>query len=324
MYRVLVAMLAVFATTRAAPAMAQPTGTYPSRVIRIVSPFPPGGNTDRIARLIGLEMGKTFGQNVLVENRAGGGGIVGTDAVAKSAPDGHTMGIIISAHAVHPAMHAKLPYDAAADFTPISLLLRVPNLITVHPSLPVRSLGELLDLARKRPAEMVYATAGVGSATHLSGELLDAMAKTKMTPVHYKGGGPAVQDLIGGQIPMSINNLNVTLPFVRAGRVRAMAVTSPLRSPVLPDTPAVAETVPGYQIGEWYMMIGPKNMPREVVAKIQGEIARILNEPALKARFLKEEGVELVGGTSDEAAALLKAELARWPDFVRKLGIKAE
>ncbi|MCC6472454.1 MAG: tripartite tricarboxylate transporter substrate binding protein, partial [Burkholderiales bacterium] len=294
---------ACLAAVAAGPAAAQTS--YPTRIIRIISPFPPGGNTDRMARIIGAEMTRTWGQNVVVENRAGGGGIVGTEVIARAPADGHTMGIIISSHAVHPALHSRLPFDPAADFSGLSLLLRVPHLFTAHPSLPARTLKELIDLAKRHPGKITYATAGVGTGVHLAGELLNALAKVEFTPVHYKGGGPGVQDLLGGQITMSVNNVNVTLPYVRSQRVRGLAVTSPQRTSVLPDVMAMAEMVPGYDMSEWYGMVGPKGIPRDVVLKIQGEIARILNEPKLKQMF-RDEGVDLVGGSPEEMNELIR------------------
>jgi len=297
---------------------------YPNRPIRIIVPFVAGGTTDVLARIIGQEFTRTFGQNVIVENRAGGGGVVGTSVMTKATPDGYTIGIIVSSHAVNPGLHSKLPYDSANDVVPISLLLRVPNVLAVHPAQPARTFAEFVQWAKDNPGKQVYGSSGAGTAAHLSGELIGQMLNARLTHVPYRGGATAIQDLIAGQLPASIHNVNNILPLQKTGRVRSLMVTGAKRSPVMPDVPAAAETIPGYEIIEWYGMVGPRGIPREVVRKLQAEISRMLNEPALRNRWLNEQGAEMVGGTPEEFAAFLKAELDRWPPFVRKMGIRID
>ncbi|TMI03807.1 MAG: tripartite tricarboxylate transporter substrate binding protein, partial [Betaproteobacteria bacterium] len=262
------------------------------------------------------------GQPVVVENKTGAGGIVGTNAIAQAPADGHTIGLIISAHAVHPGMDTKLPYDSASDFTAISLLCRMPNVLSVHPSLPAKNLKEFLALVRANPGKYSFASPGTGTAAHLAGELLKLRGNVDIQHVPYRGGAPAVQDLIAGQILLGFNNVNTILPFIRSGRVRPIAVTSTTRSRVLPDVAAMAEQVPDYENTEWYGMVGPKGMSREIVAKLQTEIHSVLNEPARRSRYLNELGVELIGSSAEDFDVFLKAELQRWPPLVRQLGIK--
>jgi len=310
--------LAAASLVLSATALAQ----YPTKPIRIISPSPPGGTTDVLARIIATEMTKTIGQPVFVEYKAGAGGIVGTNAIAQAPADGHTIGLINSAHAVHPGMDTKLPYDSASDFTAISLLCRMPNVLSVHPSLPAKNLKEFLALVRASPGKYSFASPGTGTAAHLAGELLKLRGNVDIQHVPYRGGAPAVQDLIAGQILLGFNNVNTILPFIRSGRVRPIAVTSTTRSLVLPDVAAMVEQVPDYENTEWYGMVGPKGMSREIVAKLQTEIRSVLNEPARRSRYLDELGVELIGSSAEDFDAFLKAELQRWPPLVRQLGIK--
>src|SRR5438552_6680140 len=312
--------LAAASLVLSATALAQ----YPTKPIRIISPSPPGGTTDVLARIIATEMTKTIGQPVFVEYKTGAGGIVGTNAIAQAPADGHTIGLINSAHAVHPGMHTKLPYDSASDFTAISLLCRMPNVLSVHPSLPAKNLKEFLALVRASPGKYSFASPGTGTAAHLAGELLKLRANVDIQHVPYRGGAPAVQDLIAGQILLGFNNVNTILPFIRSGRVRPIAVTSTTRSLVLPDVAAMAEQVPDYENAEWYGMVGPKGMSREIVAKLQTEIHGVLNDPAGRYKYLNELGVELIGSSAEYFEVFLKAELQRWPPLVRQLGIKGE
>jgi tripartite-type tricarboxylate transporter receptor subunit TctC len=297
---------------------------YPTKPIRIISPSAPGGTTDVLARIIATEMTKTISQPVIVEYKTGAGGIVGTNAIAQAPADGYTIGLINSAHAVHPGMNTKLPYDSASDFTAISLLCRVPNVLSVHPSLPARDLKEFLALVRANPGKYSFASPGTGTAAHLAGELLKLRGNVDIQHVPYRGGAPAVQDLMAGQILLGFNNVNTILPFIRSGRVRPISVTSTTRSPVLPDVAAMVEQVPDYENAEWYGMVGPKGMSKEIVAKLQAEIHRILNEPAGKAKYLNELGVELIGSAAEDFDAFLRAELQRWPPLVKQFGIKGE
>src|SRR5438876_1923859 len=295
---------------------------YPTKPIAISSPFPPGRTSDVLARTIPTEMTKTIGQPVVVEYKTGAGGIVGTNAIAQAPADGHTIGLIISAHAVHPAMDTKLPYDSASDFTAISLLCRMPNVLSVHPSLPAKNLKEFLALMRASPGKYSFASPGTGTAAHLAGELLKLRGNVDIQHVPYRGGAPAVQDLIAGPVMLGFNNVNTILPFIRSGRVRPIAVTSTTRSLVLPDVAAMAEQVADYENAEWYGMVGPKGMSREIVANLQTGTRSVLNEPARRSRYLNELGVELIGSSAEDFDVFLKAELQRWPPLVRQLGIK--
>ena len=296
---------------------------WPNRSIHIISPYPPGGTNDLLARVIATEI-TSSGQTALVENKTGAGGIIGTTAIARAPADGYVIGLIISAHAVHPGLYAKLPYDSENDFTAISLLCRVLNLLSVHPSLPAKDLREFLALVRANPGKYSFASPGTGTASHLSGELLKLRANVDIQHVPYRGGGPAIQDLTGGQILMAFGNISTALPFIRSGRLRPIAVTSATRSPALPDIPAMVEQVPNYESTDWYGMVGPKGIPNKIVAKIQAEVHRILNDPARKAKYLDELGMEFIASSPEEFEAFLKEELRRWPPLVRQLGVKAE
>src|SRR5437667_3850851 len=297
---------------------------YPTKPIRIISPFPPGGTTDVLARIIATEMTKTIGQPVVVEYKTGAGGIVGTNAIAQAPADGHTIGLMISAHAVHPGMDTKLPYDSASDFTAISLLCRVPNVLSVHPSLPAKNLKEFLALVRASPGKYSFASPGTGTAAHLAGELLKLRGNVDIQHVPYRGGAPAVQDLIAGQILLAFNNVNTILPFIRSGRVRPIAITSTTRSLVLPDVAAMAEQVPDYENTERCRSVATTGMSREIVAKLQTEVPSVLNGPARRSRYLDELGVELLGSSAEDFEVFLNAELQRSPPLVRQLVTKRE
>jgi tripartite-type tricarboxylate transporter receptor subunit TctC len=306
----------------AKPAAAQ--AAYPSRPVRLLVGFPPGGSTDIFARTIGEPLAAALGQPVVVENRGGAGGNIASDLVAKAAPDGHTLLMAISAHVTNRALYPNLTYDPVRDFTPISLVCRVPFAVLVHPSFPARSVADLLRLARERPGEIAYATAGTGSTQHLAGELLNRMAGVQLNHVGYRGGASALTDLVAGTVPVALLTTTQVLPQLREGRVRALAVTSPGRSPMFPDLPTLAESgVPGYEADVWYGVLAPAGVPAPIVGRLHAEIARILALPATRDRFAAQDAV-ILNGSPQDLAALMAAEDAKWARIIRDTGIRPD
>ncbi len=297
---------------------------FPKKPIRFIVPFGAGGGTDVLARSIGKEMSDIWKQSVVVENRAGGGGVVGTTALAQAPGDGYTIGIIISSHAVNPGLHTTLPYDSANDFTPLTSIQRFPLALAVHPSHPAKNFKEFMDYVRANPGKQVFGSAGTGTASHLAGEMINIEANVNMPHAPYRGGAAALADLLAGHITMSIHIPGIIMPHVKQGKLRVIAVTTAKRVPYWPDVQAVSEILPGFDVVEWYALAGPKNMPPEIAQKISREIARELELPSMKARFPSSEGVELSASTPEQFDAFLRAELKRWPPLVRKLGLKAE
>ena len=313
----------VFASLLAAPVTAA-AQTYPSKPIRLVSPYAPGGGTDILARLIGQKLSENLGQSVIVDNRPGGGGVIGTELVAKSPPDGYTIMLASpSPIVVAPHLHRKLAYKPLQDLAPITLISVVPALLIAHPSLPAKSVKELVALARSRPGQLTFSSSGNGGTGHLAGEMLKMMTGVDMIHVPYRGTGPATIAVLSGEVSLSFGNIIATLPYVKGGRLRALAVTTPERSPVLPDVPAVAETLPGYSAGPWYGVLAPAGTPPEIVARLNQEIVKILRSPEVKQN-LSSEGADPVGSTPAEFAALLRAETERWGKVVKAAGVKAQ
>ena len=307
-----------------APALGVRAQVYPARPIRFVVPFPPGAATDTVTRILGAKMTESWGQPVLVENRPGATGMVGAAVVAKSAPDGYTLVNVISSHVVHPSLVLKVPFDPIADFTPVIMLMRSPNLFCVNLALPVHSIAELVANAKANPGRLSFGATGVGGSNHLTGELFKIAAQVDIQAVPYKGAAPAISDAIGGQIPMVISTIASVGPMVRAGRLRALAVSSARRDPGFPDVPTLAESgYPGFDASEWWAILGPAGMPAEVVAKLNAEIDRIMKLPDVKARSA-ELGIEYIGGTPEEARAFMKSEMERWSKVVRSAGLKPE
>jgi len=298
-------------------------GDYPSRPIRIVVPQSPGASTDLTARLIAQKLGETFRQTVIVDNRPGSSGIAGSEIVARSAPDGYTLMVIASSFSINPALDRKLPYDTLRDFTPISQLSKFPNLLAANLSVPLKTLKEVIAAAKAKPGQITYASAGVATGTHMTAELLKYMTGIDVLHVPYKGGGPAATATIGGETQLIIGTSVGLLPHVRAGKLRAIALTSAKRSAAAPDIPTFAETVPGYEHEPWNGMFGPARLPKPVLAKLNAEVARILRTPEMK-KIYEHEGAEAVGSTPDEFAATLRAEIAKWTKVVKAAGIKAE
>ena len=312
-----------FAVTVLAPALGRAQGQFPEKQIRMVIPFAPGGTTDLLARAVGQHMQDTWGQSVIADNRAGANGVVAGEIVAKAAGDGYTLSTVAMGHAINPLIYKKLPYDGVNDFTPISLLATFPQLVLVHPSLPVKTLGELVELARKSPKPLTYGSGGNGSSQHLAGALFAHMAGLTMTHVAYKGGNPAQLDLMAGNLDMMIIQPNAK-EVVTSGKLRALAVSSPQRSPDYPEVPTVAEAgVPGYQSVAWYGLVGPKNMPDAVLKKLSDETIRAVAAPGVRAVISTQGGVA-VGGTPAEFADFVTAERKRYETIVREAGMTVE
>src|SRR5258706_10167778 len=299
-------------------------GDYPSKPIRIIVPYPPGGFNDTLARTLGQKLTEKWGQPVIVDNRPGGGTTIGTNLAAKSAPDGDTLLIVSFAFAVNPALFASLPYDTAKDFSPILLAASTPNLLVVNPGLAVKSVKELIALAKSKPGKLNYASAGNGSSNHLTTELFKSLTGVDVVHIPYKGSAPAVTDLIGGQVDMMFDNLPNVLPQGKAGKLRALAVSSKERSPFLKDLSTVAEAgVPGLDVSVWFGVVAPAGTPQPVIAKLNAEINGILKLPEIRQSF-NSQGVATAGGTPAEFAAFIAAQTTTWAKVVKDSGAKAE
>jgi tripartite-type tricarboxylate transporter receptor subunit TctC len=287
-------------------------------------PTAAGGGTDISARMIAPRLSQILGQQVVVENRAGGNTAIGNSYVAKSAPDGYTLLMGISSITINPHTQSKVPYDPVRDFAPITQVVTVPLILASHPSLPTRSLKELMAFLRKRPGELNYGTGSVGSNPHLAMELFLTMTRLKVIHVPYRGQGPALRDLIAGQVELMMANLLALLPYHRNGRVRAYGVSSAKRSPVTPEVPTIAEAgVPGYDVVQWFGILAPAGTPRAIIAKLHAATVRALEDPKVKQGFLAS-GAETVGNTPEELAAILRSDLAKWGKLVKMVGIKPD
>jgi tripartite-type tricarboxylate transporter receptor subunit TctC len=306
----------------AGPARAQ---DYPRKPVRLIVPFAPGGGNDTVARAIAQNVGASLGQPVIVDNRAGAGGVVGAELAAKSPPDGYTLFLGgVGSHAVHPNQHARLPYDPVGDFAPISLIASAPSVLVVHPSVAAGTLGEFTALAKAHPGKLNYASNGNGSSAQLAAVMYESMAGVRMVHVPYKGLAPALADLLGGEVQAMFSSVVAIVPHIKAGRLRALAVTGKRRSPLLPELPTIAESgLPDYEAGSWYGILAPAGTPREIVSKLHGEVVRALAQPEIRER-LAGEGAELIGSTPEEFAAHIGSELARMGKLVRGAGIRLE
>ena len=297
---------------------------YPVKPVRLIVPFVPGGNSDIIARSIAPEMSKALGQPIVIENRGGAGGLIGTELAAKSPPDGYTLLMVSAAHTINPAMAKKLPYDAVKDFAAIAIVADVPATFMVHPSIPARNVKEFIVLARSRPGELNYSSAGRGSVSHLSGELFSSMAKVKMVHIAYKGSGASVIDLIAGHTHVQFSSMPVVLPHARSGRLKMLAQAGAKRSPAAPDVPTVAESgLPGYVVSSGFSMFAPANTPRPVIGSVNAAIVKALADPAVR-NGLASQGADPVGSTPEQHEAFNKAEIAKWIKVVREAGIQPE
>jgi len=297
---------------------------YPSRPVRMVVPFSPGGSTDTLARIVGQKLTERSGQPVIIENRAGAGGHIGAEQVAKSAPDGYTLLLGGVPHAISASLYSKLPYDLARDLTAIAEVASFPSAIVLHPSLPANSVKELIAVARARPGQLSFGSAGVGSPNHLSLELFQAMAGVSMVHVPYKGSGQLVGDLLAGQVQLASMGLPVAVPHVQSGKLRAIAVTGAARSPLLPDVPTVSEAgLPGFEVTSWYGVFGPAGLPGHIVVKLNSEIGSAVTAPEVKER-LAALGAEPSVKSPDQFARYVREEITKWAKVVKDSGAKAE
>jgi len=297
---------------------------YPAKPIRFIIPLAPGGGGDILARSIAQKLNEKWGQPVIVDNRPGGGGMIGTEVVAKAPADGYTILMIATNHTVNPSLIPKLPYDAIADFAPVTQLTASPNILVLHPSLPAASLKELIALARQRPGQLNYSSAGNGTAGHLAAELMKMMAKIDVVHVPYKAAPQALSDLVSGQIQLQFSNLMTALPHVKNGRLRGIAVTTIQRSPAIPELPTMDQAgLRGYRVDQTYGVVAPGRTPAPIVAKLNAEIVNILKSPEIGQR-MSAEGAMLVGNTPQEYLEYLKAELQKWTKVVKEVGIRLD
>jgi len=297
---------------------------FPSKPIRIISPFAPGGGNDILSRAIAQKLTENVKQQVVVDNRPGANGIIGTELAARAAPDGHTIVLIPSGHAVNASLHRKLPFDSIKDFTPITLVGSSPLILALHPSVPARNVKELVALAKARPGELTYGSAGIGSSGHLGGALFDTLTGTKMVHVPYKGMSLAITDVISGQVSMVFGTSASVMQHARSGRMRALATTGSKRSPALPDLPTIAEAgVPDYEAGLWYGFLGPARIPADIVRRLNSEIVAVLKSSEVRERFASQ-GVDATPSTPEAFGQLLVADLERWAKVVQRAGIRAE
>ena len=314
-------LVATITLTLSALALAQ---TYPTRQVRIVVPFPPGGTSDILARTIGARLSAPLGQPVVIENRPGAGGNIAADHVAKSAPDGYTLIMGTSSLAISQSLYKKLTYDLVEDFAPITQAVNYTNLLVVHPSAGVKSVDELLKLARAKPGSLSYGTAGNGTPPHMTGELFKAYTSVNIVHIPYKGGAPAIADLIAGQIPMMFDNVPPLLPHVRAGKIQALAVTSLARIAVLPDVPTLHELgLKDFDAVGWNGLLAPAGTPRDIVARLNTEVVRVLRIPEVRDQ-LTSQGADIVGNSPEQFAAWIRAEVKKWAEVVKVSGAKID
>ena len=319
------ALLAAAIALLALNASAQGAATYPTKPIKIVVPFPPGGATDILARAIGAELQKAFGQTVLIENKAGAGGNPGADMVAKSPPDGYTLVMAtVGTHGINMSLYSKMPYDAVKDFEPITLVAGVPNLLVVHPSVAAKNVAELTALAKAQPGKLNVASSGNGTSIHMAAELYKLMAGVDILHVPYKGSSFALTDLLGGQVQLMFDNMPSALPHVKAGKLRALAVTSPKRSSALPDIPTMDEEgLKGFDATSWFGLLAPAGTPKDIIAKLNAAAVKALATPEMRER-LASQGAEAVGNTPEQFAAFIKAEIEKWAKIVKASGARVD
>jgi len=316
------AVLAVAATSFAGPAPAQ---QYPTRPVRMLIGFPPGGGTDIVGRIVAQKLSENLGQQIIVENRGGATGMIGAELTAKAPPDGYTIMMAhIAAFSIMPSLYPKMPYDAAKDFAPITLAAIGPNFLVVHPSLPARSVKELVALAKARPGQLHYASPGAGSVQHLSAELFKLQAKVDMLHIPYKGSGQSIVDLIAGQVHLNFDSVPPVLPHVRSGRLRALAVTSAKRFSILPDIPTVTEGgVPGFDMSTWWGLVAPAAVNKDIITRLQNETVKLLHQADVKEK-IAFAGADTVGNTADQFGAFMRSETAKYARIVRDAKIKLD
>jgi len=313
--------LALAAAMVALPALAQ---NYPSKAIRLVSPFPPGGSVDVVGRLLAAKLSETMGQQMVVDNRSGASGLIGTEVVMNSPPDGYTLLINTIPFVTNQFLMPRAPYDPLRDFVSISVVASSPSFVTVHPSLPVRSIQELIALAKAKSGQLYYSAAGVGTNPHIAGELFNLLADVNIVAVQFKGGGPADMAVIAGEVGVTFGNISQEIGYVKAGRMRALAVTSAKRNPAMPELPTVAEAgVPGYEFETWFVVAAPKGTSRAIVDTLNSRIRKVLTGPG-QVKFYEERGLTVIASTPREAAAHLEKEQKKWARVIKERGIRAE
>jgi tripartite-type tricarboxylate transporter receptor subunit TctC len=315
------ALLAALAAMLASHATAQ---SYPAKSVRLIVPFSAGGGADIVARAIAQKLGDALGQQVVVDNRTGAAAIIGTELAAKSAPDGYTLILgQTGPNSINPTLYDKLPYDALKDFAPVTLTTTYPYVLVVHPSIPAKSIKELIALAKARPNQLSFASAGNGGANHLTAELLKSMAGIQMVHVPYKASAPALIDVLGGHVSMMFDPTITALPHVKLGKLRALGVTSLKRTAIAPELPTVAETgLPGFESIGWHGVLAPAGTAREIIARLNKDIINVLRAPDMRARFA-EQGAEPVGNTPEQFVEFLKADLAKWAKVIKAAGVRA-
>lgn len=313
--------LVLLCSALAFPVAAQ--SDYPNKPIRWIVPYPPGGTTDLLARLMGSWMSQRLGQQVIIDNKAGGGNNIGTEMSVRAAPDGYTIHLVNPANAINATLYPKLPFNFLEDLVPVGGLIRVPNVMTVTKNFPARNVAEFIDYGKKNPGKINMASSGAGTSVHLSGELFKFMTGVDMKHIPYKGAGPAINDLIPGQVDVLFDNMPSIIGHIRGGSLRALAVTSAQRSPALPDVPTVAETVPGYEASAWFGAAAPKGTPRAAIERLNREFNAALADPAMRAKLADLGGIP-IGGTPEEFWAIHRMETEKWAKIVQFSGAKAE
>jgi tripartite-type tricarboxylate transporter receptor subunit TctC len=320
---VTISLVAGGGTAWAQPAKRDAAGNYPVRPVRLIVPVPPGGSSDASARILGQKLTESFGQQVIVDNRAGAAEIIGTDIVAKANPDGYSVVLVSLRYSVNPSL-LKLPYDPVRDFEPVTMTAAVGNVLVVNARTPEKSVKEIIALAKQKPGELTFASSGLGGAPHLIGEFFALETGVKLAHIAYKGGGPAIADLVGGNVYMSFASMTSSLPFIKAGRLRPIAVSSRERSAQLPDVPTMIEAgVPNLEVRDWQGILAPRGTPKAIVDRLAGEMNRILKQPETRARYATA-GMEIVASTPDEFRQAIASEIKRWARVVKAANIKAE
>jgi tripartite-type tricarboxylate transporter receptor subunit TctC len=311
-------------TTLICGAAVAQSGAYPNKAIKFIVPYPPGGGTDVIARIVQEPLSQNLGQQIIIDNRGGAGGSIGTDIAAKSTPDGYTVLFTLSSHTINPAIYPKLGFNTERDFLPVVTIASLPQILVANPDFPAKSVKDVIDMARAKPNSISYASVGNGSPGHLAGAMMAGAANVKMTHIPYRGGGPAVTDVMGGQVPLLWVSIPAAANFVKTGKLKALAVSTTKRSAVFPDVPTMAESgFKDFEVDSWYAMFVPANTPKAAIDRLNAAANKVLSMPDVKEKLLNQ-GAEAVGGSPDALGKVVKAELAKWDKVVKENGIKAE